>query len=220
MVNNSRGPGRPAAGTPAVSRDAVLRAAFAVFVDLGYDAASTRILARAAGVSAALLNHLFGGKEALWLEAVDAVYGPLHRQQMRALLLAHRSAASGASVRQTLKALLVELLAEPGLLRFLYRDGEQQNRRGAYLRKVYLGPLLDQLWAIYCNLEGGRQVSLTDRAAFEVLLLGVPRMLVFPQLVLARHQLLSDPAGLLRIAEQVVDSLFDMVFESQQRRTI
>jgi AcrR family transcriptional regulator len=218
MINKFRGPGRPAAGVSAVSRDAVLRAAFRVFVDLGYDAASTRALAQAAGVSAALLNHLFGGKEALWFEAVDAVYGPLHRQQMSALLLAQWGTQSGASVRQMLKTLLLELLAEPGLLRFLYRDGEQQNRRGAHLREAYLNPLLDQLWVIYGNFAGNRQAGLIDRAAFEVLLLGVPRMLVFPQLVLARHQLLGDPGGLVRIAEQVMDSLFDTVFESQHGR--
>ncbi|MCK5874194.1 MAG: hypothetical protein CVV18_06195 [Gammaproteobacteria bacterium HGW-Gammaproteobacteria-8] len=209
MINKSRGPGRPAADATAVSRDAVLRAAFGVFIDLEYDAATMRELARAAGVSAALLNHLFGSKEALWFEAVDAVYGPLHRQQMSALM-AQSDVRESAGIKQTLKTLLLGLLAEPGLLGFLYREGEQQNRRGAYLRKTYLGPILDQLWTVY-----GGQSGLPHRAAFEVLLLGVPRMLVFPQLLEERHGLLGDPAGLLIVAQQVVDRMFDIVFESQ-----
>lgn len=209
MINKLRGPGRPAADATAVSRDAVLRAVFGVFVDIEYDAATMRELARAAGVSAALLSHMFGSKEALWFEAVDAVYGPLHRQQMSALM-ARSAAGEGADIKETLKGLLLGLLAEPGLLGFLYREGEQQNQRGAYLRNTYLGPILDQLWVIAGGYSG-----LPDRAAFEVLLLGVPRMLVFPQLLQERHGLLGDPAGLLIIAQQVVERLFDIVFESQ-----
>lgn len=209
MINKYRGRGRPASGVATVSRDEVLRAAFGVFIDVEYDAATIRELARAAGVSAALLNHLFGSKEALWFEAVEAVYGALHRQQMSALAI-QGEMGEKVGIKQALKTLLLELLAEPGLLGFLYREGEQQNRRGAYLRKNYLEPMLDQLWEIF-----GPYSSLSDRAAFEVLLVGVPRMLVFPQLLQERHRLLGDSAGLLIVAQQVIDRLSDIMFESQ-----
>lgn len=216
MINKIRRPGRPTADAPAVSRDAVLRAVFKVFVEVGYAQATTRSLARAAGVSPALLNHLFGGKEGLWFEAVDAVCGPLHRRQMAALSAQRRQRATARAddIRQTLKTLLLGMMAEPGLLAFLYREGEQDNERGAYLRKVYLKPILDQLWRIYIGYGEGRSPARPHRATFEVLLLGVPRMLVFPQLVQERHALMRDSNGLLWVADQAMDVVFDALFQS------
>ncbi|HET7574354.1 MAG TPA: helix-turn-helix domain-containing protein [Solirubrobacterales bacterium] len=59
---------RSAANTSA--RDAILAAAFRVFGEAGIEATSLREVARAAGVSPALVVHHFGGKEGL-VAAVD-----------------------------------------------------------------------------------------------------------------------------------------------------
>src|SRR5258707_15692483 len=48
------------------SRNAIVEAALAVFAAEGFHGAGTRQIAQAAGVSQPLLNHHFGGKEALW----------------------------------------------------------------------------------------------------------------------------------------------------------
>ena len=71
-----RKPGRPLSSA-AVDRSAVLRNAFYLFADQGYDKATMRALAAACGVSPALLTHMFQTKENLWYEAVDAIYGPI-----------------------------------------------------------------------------------------------------------------------------------------------
>lgn len=61
------------ATTPARSRDrqatedALVRAASALFAQLGYDRATTRAVADAAGYSEALIQRYFGGKEGLLL---------------------------------------------------------------------------------------------------------------------------------------------------------
>lgn len=55
------------------TRAALLTAARAVFAECGYDGATVRAIARRAGVDAAMVNHWFGGKEALFTEAVLAV---------------------------------------------------------------------------------------------------------------------------------------------------
>jgi TetR/AcrR family transcriptional regulator len=48
------------------ARNAIVEAALAVFAAKGFHGAGTRQIAQAAGVSQPLLNHHFGGKEALW----------------------------------------------------------------------------------------------------------------------------------------------------------
>jgi len=57
------------------TRAAILEAAKAQFALLGYDCAVLRDIAREAGVDVALVKRYFGGKEALFLEALKASFG-------------------------------------------------------------------------------------------------------------------------------------------------
>jgi AcrR family transcriptional regulator len=52
------------------TRAALIDAARAVFAESGYDGATVRGIAKRADVDAAMVNHWFGGKEALFAEAV------------------------------------------------------------------------------------------------------------------------------------------------------
>ncbi|WP_229400170.1 TetR/AcrR family transcriptional regulator [Micromonospora okii] len=65
-----RRPGRP--GT----REAILDAARAAFAERGFDAASVRSIAGAAGVDPALVHHYFGSKDQLFLATLDAPMDP------------------------------------------------------------------------------------------------------------------------------------------------
>ncbi|MFC7616708.1 TetR family transcriptional regulator [Actinokineospora soli] len=59
------------------TRAALLAAARAIFTESGYDGATVRAIARRAGVDPAMVNHWFGGKEALFAEAVlDVPFNP------------------------------------------------------------------------------------------------------------------------------------------------
>lgn len=64
---NARRTGRRP-GTPD-TRDAILAAAREAFAERGFDAASIRAIAAAAGVDPALVHHYFGGKEELFRAA-------------------------------------------------------------------------------------------------------------------------------------------------------
>lgn len=55
---------------------AILEAAKAQFARLGYDRAGLRDIATEAGVDVALINRYFGGKEALFTEALKASFRP------------------------------------------------------------------------------------------------------------------------------------------------
>lgn len=58
------------------TRTAILNAAKAHFARLGYDCAGLRDIAREAGVNVALVKRYFGGKEALFVEALKTSFGP------------------------------------------------------------------------------------------------------------------------------------------------
>src|SRR3954471_7295709 len=58
------------------TREAVLAAARAAFAERGFDGATIRGIAAAAGVDPALVHHYFGNKDKLFLAAVDAPADP------------------------------------------------------------------------------------------------------------------------------------------------
>ncbi|GAA2706528.1 TetR family transcriptional regulator [Micromonospora olivasterospora] len=58
------------------TREAILGAARAAFAERGFDAASIRSIAQAAGVDPALVHHYFGSKDQLFLAAMNAPLDP------------------------------------------------------------------------------------------------------------------------------------------------
>jgi AcrR family transcriptional regulator len=58
------------------TRSELLEAARAVFAERGYDGATVRAIAERAGVDAAMVNHWFGGKEPLFVAALDLPADP------------------------------------------------------------------------------------------------------------------------------------------------
>jgi AcrR family transcriptional regulator len=69
-----RGPGRRPGGGD--TRGEILAAARQQFATLGYDGATIRGIARAAGVDPALVHHYFGGKEQVFVAALELPFDP------------------------------------------------------------------------------------------------------------------------------------------------
>jgi len=76
------------------TRAAILEAAKAHFAQLGYDVAVLRDIARDAGVDVALVKRYFGGKEALFLEALRTSFGPDSVRDWDRATFAHEIATS------------------------------------------------------------------------------------------------------------------------------
>ncbi|WP_405617457.1 TetR family transcriptional regulator [Streptomyces sp. NBC_00076] len=68
--------GRPPRTESADTRDRILTAARAEFSERGYDKASVRGIAKAAGVDAALVHHYFGTKEQVFEAAITVALAP------------------------------------------------------------------------------------------------------------------------------------------------
>lgn len=74
ISKHGRRAGRPA-GSPH-NKEAILAAAHQVFAERGYDQATIRGIARAAGVDPALVHHYFGSKDALFAAALRLPFTP------------------------------------------------------------------------------------------------------------------------------------------------
>jgi AcrR family transcriptional regulator len=75
-------PSRSQAGQGPATRDRILDAARAEFAERGYEKASVRAIAKAAGVDSALVHHYFGTKEQVFEAAVEVAFAPaLHASE-------------------------------------------------------------------------------------------------------------------------------------------
>ncbi|WP_369272672.1 TetR family transcriptional regulator [Streptomyces sp. R11] len=72
----SRRRGRPPRTESADTRDRILNAAREEFSERGYDKASVRGIAKAAGVDSALVHHYFGTKEQVFEASVEVAFAP------------------------------------------------------------------------------------------------------------------------------------------------
>jgi len=74
VTARSRPRGRRPGGTD--TRAELLDAARVEFADRGFDGATVRVIAERAGVDPAMVNHWFGGKDALFLAALELPVDP------------------------------------------------------------------------------------------------------------------------------------------------
>jgi AcrR family transcriptional regulator len=119
VVRSGRRPGKQD------TREAILEAAREAFAERGYDGASIRLIAAAAGVDPALVHHYFGTKNQLFLDAMQAPFDPMQilpqvlaggadgigERLIRTLLRVWDSAAGGAAAALFRSAVSNELIA-------------------------------------------------------------------------------------------------------------
>ena len=70
-------PSRSASGQGPATRERILAAARDEFAERGYDKASVRGIAKAAGVDPALVHHYFGTKDQVFEAAVEVAFAPV-----------------------------------------------------------------------------------------------------------------------------------------------
>lgn len=97
-------------------RERILRAAGEEFAARGLQAASVRTIARGAGVTAAMINYYFGGKEALYEAVIADAQERLHRRLGAAL------GTGGGTVTRLAGAYFDFLAEERQMQRILLRE--------------------------------------------------------------------------------------------------
>ncbi|MEE4146608.1 MAG: CerR family C-terminal domain-containing protein [Halieaceae bacterium] len=115
------------------TRDALIRAALVVFGRSGFDAASTRAIAEAAGVNQALIGYHFGGKQGLYLGVFEHIIGQI-REHMApvAAQVEHRLAQATPEGPQR-RALALEMMQD---LFDAFNDMNFQHSREGWVRLI------------------------------------------------------------------------------------
>jgi AcrR family transcriptional regulator len=166
------------------TRAALLEAAKAQFAKLGYDSATLRDIAAAAGADVALVGRYFGGKEGLFIEALKASIGTGRWREWDPASLPREVAAMmagsphGSEERTQSFQFLLRAATSPTTApmlnvavkeRFLaaIRDwlgGEDGEARARVLAAVFIGFLVERLIRDE-PLQGREREVFIDRAA-------------------------------------------------------
>ena len=130
-------------------------AALRVFAARGFDGATTREIAKEAGVALAALTYHFESKEALWIATADRIFGELReRQQLR---IAGLEGVDEATVARLLLRDFVRAAAEhPDLHRFMMQEGMARTPRLEWLVKHHVRPQLEILEKYFGGDAGAR----------------------------------------------------------------
>lgn len=92
------------------TREALIRAALVVFGRSGFDAASTRAIADAAGVNQALIGYHFGGKQGLYLGVFTHIIDQMRQHMAPVAYRVEQRLAQVPAAEPQRRALAVELL--------------------------------------------------------------------------------------------------------------
>jgi TetR/AcrR family transcriptional regulator len=129
----------PSAGT----RERIVAAALIAFADAGFDGATTRDIAAAAGVNQGLITyHFAGGKDALWKAAVDFVF-----EELRASFATAVHMLEAVDARTRLRLMIHQFVrfsaAHPELHRLIVQEGKSDGPRLRWLVDRHVRPLFD-----------------------------------------------------------------------------
>ena len=93
---------------PQETRDRLLDAAEALFMEHGFEATSLRAITAAAGANLAAVNYHFGGKEALFEAVLTRRLDPMNQERVALLTeLENRGGAQAIGCEQILSAMLI-----------------------------------------------------------------------------------------------------------------
>jgi AcrR family transcriptional regulator len=127
-------------------------AALLCFAEHGFEGATTREIARRAGVALAALPYHFSTKELLWRAAADRIFARLGETFLRRLV-----GLDGVDARTRMRLLLRDFVrfqaAHPELHRFMIQEGIGKSPRLGWLVETHLRPIYDFVRGLIAGAE-------------------------------------------------------------------
>jgi AcrR family transcriptional regulator len=120
----------------------ILSAALSAFAERGFDGATTREIAAAAGVPQGLVTYHFESKQRLWEAAVDSVFAELARE-FGGVVAALRDVDPVARWRAAMKAFVRFAARRPEMHCLMTREGAHDGPRMRYLVDRHVLPLFE-----------------------------------------------------------------------------
>jgi AcrR family transcriptional regulator len=147
--------GRPANPTDIPAEPEILARGLAAFAELGYEAASVRVLARRLGVSHNFINDRYGSKARFWRAVVDRSLTAQVARLGAALNVPGEDALE--RLRNLVHAFHQANVAEPDLARILQYESIRGGERLDYVFERYLVPVREAVAPLVRELvEQGR----------------------------------------------------------------
>jgi AcrR family transcriptional regulator len=161
---------QPTASRGDATREALVAAALRIFGRDGFHAASTRAIAKAAGVNLALIRYHFGGKQGLYLAVFEHIAARILQRQRPALeaieaALAEAPGPLDAAARRArylppllrfvdgMAAMLASRESAPWA-QLILREQQAPTPAFALLYEKLMGPMLGQLARLLQRLHG------------------------------------------------------------------
>lgn len=121
------------------TRARIVKAAGKAFSNKGFEAASTREIARAAGVPQGQLTYHFPNKDVLWRAAADRIFSELRGAVAeRVADLAELSASERS--REAIRTYVRTMAANPEFFRFIVDQGNRNDARTRWMIDTHIRP--------------------------------------------------------------------------------
>lgn len=127
-----------------VTRSKIVTAAVAAFADRGFEAASTREIARRAGVEQGLLTYHFRNKDVLWRAAADQVFGTL-TEGVVGPPTTPGEIGPDEQARELIRTYVRMMAANPEFFRFIVDQGHRFDERTEWLVDTHIRPAFEMM---------------------------------------------------------------------------
>jgi len=138
------------------TRQRLLEAAIEMFATLGFEGVTAAGLEAAAGVQRGLLRYHFGGKEALWRQAVDLAFAQ-SEAAIRELFVDELAKRGGDQLAALIAAYIRGSARHPEILNFIMREAKVESDRRDYIAEKHVSRFADIISGV-----SGRPKSVYD----------------------------------------------------------
>ena len=146
MPRALRRPARNPAPHGEATRERIVKAAGKAFSNKGFEAASTREIARAAGVPQGQLTYHFPNKDALWRAAADRIFGVL-RSSVTERMVALAELPRAERSREGIRTYVRTMAANPEFFRFIVDQGNHADARTRWMVDTHVRPGFEAMQA-------------------------------------------------------------------------
>jgi len=147
------------------TRERIIEAAVGAFAELGFQAASTREIARRADANQGLITYHFHTKDELWRAAADRIFGML-RTTLGERLARLESRGPRAFAREAIREYVRFSAAHPELFRLMVDEGKSSEDRMQWLVDTHLKPLYEGFIRFGESFGPGTDPSLLPHAYY------------------------------------------------------
>ena len=201
-----RSPGRPRGGD-SDCRDRLLAAAMSDFAGSGYEGASLRAIALAAGFDVSMVAHHFGSKAELWLAVVDEAAGRMRAAHAE---IAAELYAPGVSAAQRLRLgvefLFDQIASDPRLASLVLREATGEGERAACVEERLIRPNLAFYRPLWEEAMREGVFGESDPVVAHAAMIGAIALLVSSRASIAR--LVGGEMDLARLREEFCQGVF------------